>query len=114
MLVKMQQNLELLKAGLSFEEYVPCDYVNEWGVSLRTNDGGKVFIWCVWGGDDDNVKSEPAATFLLALEGISTARQYFIMFDVQRNMMAFLSNIKNNTYRVQYNVKYQPHIVMDI
>ena len=25
MMVKMQQNLEQLKAGLSFEEYVPCD-----------------------------------------------------------------------------------------
>lgn len=25
MMVKMQQNVEQLKAGLSFEEYVPCD-----------------------------------------------------------------------------------------
>lgn len=68
---------------------------------------------CLWRRGGDNIKSETVAAFLSALEGISTARKYLIMFDVHRNVMAFLSNVMYNTYRVHLNVKYQQLIVMD-
>jgi hypothetical protein len=51
--------------------------------------------------EDDGGKSDPAATFLSALEGIDTVRKSLMKFDVDDNTMAALSNIENEVYRVQ-------------
>jgi hypothetical protein len=51
--------------------------------------------------EDDCGKSEPSATLLSALEGIDTVRKYLMKFDVEDSMMAALSSIENELYRVQ-------------
>jgi hypothetical protein len=63
--------------------------------------------------EDDGGKSEPPATFLLALEGIDTVRKYLMKFDVE-NMMAALSSIENQVYRVQQKAEKQQLTLMDM
>jgi hypothetical protein len=64
--------------------------------------------------DDDGGKSEPPAIFLSALVGIDTVKKYLMKFDVGDNMVAALSSIENEVYRVQQKVKKQQLTLMDM
>jgi hypothetical protein len=64
--------------------------------------------------EGDGGKSEPPATFLSALEGIDTVRKYLMKFDVNDNMMAALSSIENEVYKVQQKAKKQQLTLMDM
>lgn len=51
--------------------------------------------------EDDGAKSEPQATVLSALEGISTVRKELMKSDADDNTVAGHSSIDYNVYRVQ-------------
>lgn len=64
--------------------------------------------------EDDDGKSESPATFLPELEDIDSVRKYLMRFDVSDNIMAVLSSIENEVYRVQHRAKKQQLILMDM
>ena len=50
--------------------------------------------------DDSNGKSKPCSNILLSTGGQQQARKYLMVFDVNSNKMAAVSNIENNVFRV--------------
>jgi hypothetical protein len=51
---------------------------------------------------------------LLALEDLDTVRKYLMKFDVSDNIMAALSSIENEVYRVQHRAEKQQLTLMDM
>jgi hypothetical protein len=106
-----------LKAGISFQEYVSCDdNVVRCEVQTLEQVMDEKFTSGVSEEEEevDGGKSEPPATFLSALEGIDTVRKYLMKFDVNDNMMAALSSIENEVFRVQQKAKKQQLTLMDM
>jgi hypothetical protein len=62
--------------------------------------------------EDEGERSELVAKFLSALEGMETLRKYLMKFDVSVNMMAALSSIENDVYRVQQKAMKQRTIII--
>jgi hypothetical protein len=92
-----------LKARVSFQEYVSCDdnVVRCEVQTLEQMMDEKFTSGVSEEEEDDGGRSEPPATFLSALEGTDTVKQYLMKFDVDDNIMAALSSIENKVYRVQ-------------
>jgi hypothetical protein len=110
-----ENDWSVLKAGVSFQEYVSCDdNVVRCEVQTLEQMIDEKLTCGVSKEEDDGGKGEPPATFLCALEGIDTVRKYLMKFDVDDNTMASLSSIENEVYRFQQKAKKQQLTLMDM
>jgi hypothetical protein len=109
-----EDDWDQLKAGVSFQEYVSCDVTCEVQTLEQIMGNSFTSDVCEEGEQGDGGgKSEPQPSFLSALEGIDIVRKYFMKFDVD-DMMAALSSIENEAYRVQQKAKKQHLTLMDM
>lgn len=95
-----------------FQEYVPCDscvVICEVQTLERKIDEKFTSDMCKEEGRGEEVggKSEPPATFLLALECIDTVRRFPVKFDVDGNTVVTCCSAENKVCGVQQEVMNQ-------